>query len=102
MLALTAERGDMAIRTDTGRTYVLASDSPATLADWIEVTAAGQVVSVAGRTGAVTLAKGDVGLSAVDNTSDVDKPVSTATATALAGKAPRSTSTRRRRSPTPP
>jgi hypothetical protein len=31
MLALTAERGDMAIRTDTGRTYVLASDSPATL-----------------------------------------------------------------------
>ena len=57
---------------------------------------------MAGRTGAVTLAKGDVGLSAVDNTSDVDKPVSTVTATALAGKAPRSTSTRRRRSPTPP
>ena len=73
MLALTAERGDMAIRTDTGRTYVLASDSPATLADWKEVTAAGQVVSVSGQTGAVTLAKADVGLGSVDNTADTAK-----------------------------
>lgn len=45
------------------------------------------VTSVNGRTGAVTLGKTDVGLSAVDNTSDANKPVSTATATALAGKA---------------
>ena len=89
MLALTAERGDMAIRTDTGRTYVLASDSPATLADWKEVAAAGQVVSVAGRSGAVTLAKADVGLSNVDNTADADKPISTATATAIAALAPK-------------
>ncbi len=44
------------------------------------------VTSVAGKTGAVTLAKGDVGLSNVDNTSDANKPISTATATALAGK----------------
>jgi hypothetical protein len=89
MLALTAERGDMAIRTDTGRTYVLASDSPATLADWKEVTAAGQVVSVAGRTGAVTLTKADVGLGSVDDTSDADKPISTATATAITALAPK-------------
>ena len=89
MLALTAERGDMAIRTDTGRTYVLASDSPATLGDWKEVAAAGQVVSVAGQTGAVTLAKADVGLSNVDNTSDAAKPISIATATAIAELAPK-------------
>ena len=44
------------------------------------------VSSVSGRTGAVTLAKGDVGLSNVDNTSDINKPVSTATSTALSGK----------------
>lgn len=44
------------------------------------------VTSVATKTGAVTLVKGDVGLANVDNTADVDKPVSTATATALAGK----------------
>lgn len=41
------------------------------------------VTSVAGKTGAVTLAKGDVGLSNVDNTSDANKPISTATQTAL-------------------
>ncbi|MFC3442540.1 hypothetical protein ACFOKF_15300 [Sphingobium rhizovicinum] len=45
------------------------------------------VASVAGKTGAVTLGKGDVGLPAVDNTADADKPISTATAAALAGKA---------------
>jgi hypothetical protein len=48
--------------------------------------AAAPVQSVAGRTGAVTLAKADVGLGNVDNTSDANKPVSTATATALSGK----------------
>lgn len=45
------------------------------------------VVSVAGKTGAVTLVKADVGLGNVDNTSDANKPVSTATQTALAAKA---------------
>lgn len=44
------------------------------------------VTSVAGKTGAVTLAKGDVGLGNVDNTSDADKPISTAVSTALSGK----------------
>lgn len=46
----------------------------------------GAVSSVAGKTGAVNLVKGDVGLSAVDNTADADKIVSTATALALSGK----------------
>ena len=41
------------------------------------------VTSVAGKTGAVTLAKDDVGLGNVDNTSDESKPISTATQTAL-------------------
>lgn len=41
------------------------------------------VRSVAGKTGNVTLAKGDVGLENVDNTSDEDKPVSTAQAAAI-------------------
>lgn len=45
------------------------------------------VTSVAGKTGAVTLAKGDVGLGNVDNISDADKPISTATQTALNLKA---------------
>lgn len=45
------------------------------------------VTSVAGKTGDVTLVKADVGLANVDNTSDANKPVSTATQTALDGKA---------------
>lgn len=45
------------------------------------------VTSVAGRSGAVVLAKSDVGLSNVDNTSDLNKPVSTATQSALDDKA---------------
>lgn len=42
------------------------------------------VTSVAGKIGAVTLGKSDVGLGSVDNTADKDKPVSTAQATAIA------------------
>jgi len=45
------------------------------------------VQSVAGKTGTVTLVKGDVGLGNVDNTSDANKPVSTAQQTALNLKA---------------
>jgi len=45
------------------------------------------VTSVAGKIGAVALVKSDVGLSNVDNTSDANKPVSSATQTALNLKA---------------
>lgn len=86
MLALTAERGDMVIRQDNAETYVLSTDSPTTLADWKMITAPGNVTSVAGRQGAVVLTKTDVGLANVDNTSDANKPISSAVSTALAGK----------------
>lgn len=87
MLALTAQRGDMAIRTDTSMTYVLATDIPTTLADWKLINAPMSVTSVAGRQGAVVLTKSDVGLASVDNTADSAKPVSTAQQTALNLKA---------------
>jgi hypothetical protein len=48
----------------------------------VRAAAAAPVQSVAGRTGAVTLAASDVGLGSVDNTSDANKPVSTAQASA--------------------
>lgn len=41
------------------------------------------VLSVAGKIGAVTLSKSDVGLGNVDNTADLNKPISTATQGAL-------------------
>ncbi|TDD98890.1 hypothetical protein [Jiangella asiatica] len=46
---------------------------------WQKFEAATGVISVNGHTGAVTLVKADVGLGNVDNTSDADKPISTAT-----------------------
>ena len=49
-------------------------------------TTSAAVLSVAGKTGAVTLDKADVGLGNVDNTSDANKPISTAMQAALNDK----------------
>lgn len=71
MLALSAEKGDVAVRTDTSTTYILSTNSPSTLADWKAVAAVGSVSSVAGRTGAVTLSNTDIsglGTAATVNT----------------------------------
>ena len=51
-----------------------------------EAADAAPVQSVAGKTGNVTLTKSNVGLGNVDNTSDEDKPISTATQEALDAK----------------
>src|ERR1035437_6218886 len=47
-----------------------------------------QYIALSALKTALSLAKADVGLSNVDNTSDANKPVSTATAAALSGKQP--------------
>ena len=54
---------------------------------WEKIQTQNAVNSVAGKTGDVVLSKSDVGLSNVDNTSDLNKPISTAVQTALNGKA---------------
>lgn len=54
---------------------------------WQRSPAADGVISVNGYQGAVTLTKADIGLGLVDNTSDTNKPVSTATQNALDLKA---------------
>lgn len=76
MLALTAQRGDMAVRTDTtpGRTYVLAADDATVLANWVRVSF-GDMVSVNGQTGIVNLAAADVGALAIaSNLADLNDP----------------------------
>lgn len=61
MLALPAETGDVAIRTDSHETYILAGASASTLADWeLLETPTDSVTSVAGQTGAVTLTVSDI------------------------------------------
>ncbi|PWE57123.1 hypothetical protein DEM27_05635 [Metarhizobium album] len=57
MLALTAQTGDVAIRTDLNKSLILSTNSPSTLADWKELlTPPNSVLSVAGLTGAISAA----------------------------------------------
>lgn len=78
-----------------GSSYTLPIASASTLGgikvgDGVNIEADGtlnaDVESVAGKTGAVTLDKSDVGLGNVDNTADADKPVSSAVQSALDDK----------------
>ena len=98
----TGETGKIYVARDTNRTYrwsgstyIEISASPGSTDAVSEgsinlyfttarASAAAPVQSVAGRNGAVTLAKADVGLGSVDNTADASKPVSTAQASANA------------------
>jgi hypothetical protein len=61
MLALTAQTGDMAVRTDLSRTFILAGTNPAVLADWSELlTPTDTILSVNGQTGVVVLTTANV------------------------------------------
>lgn len=87
-LALSAQEWDVCIRTDQNKSYIQNWWSAWTMADWQELlTPTDAVTSVAWKVWVVTLVKWDVGLWNVDNTSDVNKPVSTAQQTALNWKA---------------
>ena len=70
---------------ETGKIYVETIGNTAyrwSGTTYVKITS-GEVSSVAGKKGIVTLTKDDVGLSNVDNTNDLNKPLSTATQTAL-------------------
>lgn len=57
MLALVAQRGDVAVRTDLDPDgfFLLTADAASVLANWVQITAPGAVTSVDGQTGAVAL-----------------------------------------------
>jgi hypothetical protein len=74
------ESGKIYIALDTNKAYRWSGST------YIYITS-GAVDSVAGKTGVVTLVKADVGLGNVDNTSDLNKIISTATQTELDLKA---------------
>ena len=83
MLNLPAVVGNMAIRTDLGKTFVLMEEPASTLGNWLELVTTSDVQSVNGQTGNVQLTKADVGLGNVDNTADSDKPEATASVRGL-------------------
>ena len=71
MIALTtAEKGDVAVRTDLNKSFILTADPYSTLANWQELlTPTAAVSSVNGQTGVVSLTASDV--SAVPTTRNV-------------------------------
>lgn len=76
----TGIQGVMYVAIDIGKLYRWTGSSYAHIPS-------GAVDSVNGQSGVVELDKADIGLGNVDNTSDLNKPVSTAVQTALNGKA---------------
>jgi hypothetical protein len=118
MLELIAQVGDVAVRSDLNKSFILTVEPATTLTNWQELlTPTDAVLSVNGKTNVVVLnatdvglgnvtneskatmftsptftgtvsgiTKAMVGLGNVDNTSDVNKPISNATQTALDGK----------------
>ena len=87
IVADEAERNALTVTADQvgKRVWQKDNDTEWTLksADPVEWVIAAPVQSVAGRTGDVTVSKSDVGLGNADNTSDANKPVSTAQQAAL-------------------
>lgn len=88
MIALTAaEKGDVAVRTDINKTFILTANPYSTLGNWQELlTPTDVVTSVAGRQGAVTLSTSDIsglGTIATQNASSVSITGGTATLTSL-------------------
>jgi len=90
MLALTTAQvqpGDVAVRGDGAGTFMLVGADPSVLGNWGLLNApTDKVTSVNSQIGTVVLGKTDIGLGNVDNTSDANKPVSTAQQTALNAK----------------
>lgn len=79
-------QGEPALETDTRKWKIGNGSSTWNALGYMP---AGTITSVAGQTGpSVSLTKTDVGLGNADNTSDANKPVSTATNAALNLKAP--------------
>lgn len=82
VLAASTVTGVSTFNTRSGGITLTGADVTTALGITPINAAGAPVQTVAGRAGAVVLAKGDVGLGNVDNTADSAKPVSTAQATA--------------------
>lgn len=81
----TGEAGDYAIVNTTDTVWIWDEDKEGG-AGWKDGAGKGSVISVNNMTGEVVLTKSNLGLGNVDNTSDVDKPISTAQQAALNAK----------------
>lgn len=61
MLALTAQTGDICVRTDISKTYIKLNETvPSTMSDWQVFYTSGEVISVNWKTGAVVINADDI------------------------------------------
>lgn len=61
MLALTAQTGDVCVRSDIDKSFILKNNDPTEVANWVELkTPTDTVLSVNGKTGTVTLTTTDI------------------------------------------
>ena len=72
MLALSANVGDIAVRTDTNETYILQASPASTLGNWVQLLFTAPVTSVNGHTGTVSLTYTDVGALSATATASGD------------------------------
>ncbi len=87
MLALTAEVGDVAIRTDVKKSFILQTSPASVVANWQELrTPTDAVSSVNTQTGAVTLGGGDILVETGSDVTDAATIVVGATIDAALGK----------------
>ena len=86
MLALTAEIGDLAVRTDINQTFILRVAGASTLANWTQfLTPTDTVTSVFSRSGPVTAQNGDYNTSQVTENTNLYHTVARVRDTLLAG-----------------
>lgn len=85
----TGTAGDYAIVNTTDTVWIWDADKEGG-AGWKDGAGKGSVISVNNMTGEVVLTKANIGLGNVDNTSDANKPVSTAQQAALNNKVSKS------------
>ena len=95
MLALTAQVGDIAVRTDVNKSYILKTAGASTLANWQELlTPPDTVTSVASKTGNVTLANTDISGLGTASTKDVPAAGNASSSQVVYGTDTRLTDTR--------
>jgi hypothetical protein len=86
MLLVVAETGDVAVRLDESKSYILAGEDPSELSDWQELlTPVSPVTSVFGRTGNVTAQSGDYTTAQVTESGNLYFTTARVLATALSG-----------------
>jgi len=86
MVALVAQQGDVAVRLDLEKTFILANNSPALAASWVQMLSpTDKILTVNGRVGNVVIVASDIGLENVTNESKATmftNPTFTGTVTA--------------------